>query len=162
MSLCLSQYAVMGDSGDVLHREIRAAFGRRSGLKDLGDSGMLHERERLALGLEAGNDFARVHARLDELDGDAAADGLFLFGQPDFTHAAFADHFEQMVRTNDGCGGSCQRVAEVFGGVAEKATGFCIGGEQRFHVSSQLGVTGALAVQEGGALFGLEVQGGPK
>ena len=33
----------------------------------------------------------RVHAGLDELQRDFAFDGFGLLGDPDFTHAAFAD-----------------------------------------------------------------------
>ena len=62
---------------------------------------MVHEGQSLALGLEAGDDLASVHAGLDQLHGDAPADWLLLLGQPDLAHAAFADQFEQVVRTDD-------------------------------------------------------------
>ena len=47
--------AVVGDGlpGDILHDEVRLAIGRRSGVEHLGDAGMVHDRERLPLGIKA-------------------------------------------------------------------------------------------------------------
>ena len=45
---------------------------------------------RLALGLEARHHLPAVHAQLDDLDRDLAAEGLVLLGQVDDAHAAFA------------------------------------------------------------------------
>ena len=52
---------------------------------------MIHQGQGLALGLEAGDDLAAVHAGLDDLEGDLAADRLLLLGHVDDAHAAFAD-----------------------------------------------------------------------
>ena len=55
-------------------------YGRpRCGLAavdDLGDVGMVHQRQCLPLGFEAGDDLAGVHARLDDLEGHLAAHRL--------------------------------------------------------------------------------------
>ena len=51
----------------------------------------------LALGLEPGDDLAAVHARLDDLERDLAADGLLLLGHVDDAHAPLADLLEQLV-----------------------------------------------------------------
>ena len=48
----------------------------RAGVEHLGDVRMVHHRQRLPLGLEAGDDLPRVHARLDDLQRDPAADRL--------------------------------------------------------------------------------------
>ena len=48
-------------------------------------------RQGLPLGLEAGDDLPAVHARLDDLEGDLALDGLRLLGHEDGAHAALAD-----------------------------------------------------------------------
>ena len=45
----------------------------------------------------------RVHARLDDLEGDLAADGLRLLGHEDGAHAAFADLLQQLVGADDEC-----------------------------------------------------------
>jgi hypothetical protein len=39
----------------------------------------------------------RVHAELDDLESNAAADGLGLFGHVNDAHAAFADALEKLV-----------------------------------------------------------------
>jgi hypothetical protein len=66
---------------------------------------VIHQRQRLSLGLEAGDDAARVHPLLDHLQSDAAADRLILLCQIHDPHAAFtqdtdgaigAERFRQM------------------------------------------------------------------
>ena len=51
---------------------------------------MIHQRHGLPLGLEAGDDLVGVHARLDDLERDLAADRLDLLGDEDQAEAAFA------------------------------------------------------------------------
>jgi hypothetical protein len=88
--------AVGGDGGavDELHDEVWAAGFGGAGVVDLGDVLVVHHREGLALGLEAGDDLGAVHAGLDDLECDFAADGGLLLGHVDDAHAAFADFFE--------------------------------------------------------------------
>ena len=73
--------------------ETRSDLTRKARLKMAGD--LLDEFNvghlADALGLEAGNDFLRVHARLDDFQGNPAFDRLFLLGQIDQTHTAFAN-----------------------------------------------------------------------
>ena len=49
-------------------------------------------------------DLPRVHARLDDLQGDLAADRLRLLGHVDHAHAALADLLQQLVRADDRAG----------------------------------------------------------
>ena len=100
------------DAFDQLHDEIGAAAVGRAGVKNLGDIRMIHDGQRLPFGLEAGDDLRRVHARLDDLDGNHAADRLFLFGQEDDAHAAFAELLKQFVGA-DACAGRLGRNAQV-------------------------------------------------
>src|SRR5438309_9970981 len=65
---------------------------------------MVHQRQRLAFGLEAGDDLARIHAGLDDLQSHLAADGVLLFGDKDQSHAAFADLLHQLVGADDRAG----------------------------------------------------------
>jgi hypothetical protein len=58
---------------------------------------MVHERQRLALGFEPGQDFARVHPGFNDLERDAAAHGFLLLRHIDHTAAAFADLLEELV-----------------------------------------------------------------
>ena len=50
--------AVLGEGHalDVLHDEVGPSPGCRAGIEDLGDGGVVHHRQSLALGLEAGDD----------------------------------------------------------------------------------------------------------
>ena len=75
--------------GHVLHHEVRLALWRRPSVKHLGDGGMIHDRQRLPLRLEALHDRLVVHPSLDQLQGNLPPHGRVLFGQPDLSHAAF-------------------------------------------------------------------------
>ena len=61
---------------------------------------MVHQRQRLPLGFEAGDDLLGVHAQLDDLERDAAAHRFLLLGHVDDAAAAFADLLEQFVAAN--------------------------------------------------------------
>jgi hypothetical protein len=61
---------------------------------------MVHQRQRLPLGLEAGDDLARVHSHLDQLERDRAPDRLLLLGAPHLPHPALPDDLDQMVPAN--------------------------------------------------------------
>ena len=62
---------------------------------------VIHQRQRLPLRLEAGDDLGRIHARLDDLEGDGSPDRLLLLGHVNHAEAAFADLLQQLVRPND-------------------------------------------------------------
>ena len=64
-----------GNSQDLLHDEKRAPLVRLAGIEDLRDAGVVHQRQRLPLGVEAGDHLSRVHPRLDELERDATPHG---------------------------------------------------------------------------------------
>ncbi len=87
-----------------LHDEIRTAAAdsarlvlRRAAVEDPGDVGVVHQGERLALGLEPGQDSLGVHSGLDQLEGNQSLDGVALLGHPDGAHAAFADRLEELI-----------------------------------------------------------------
>jgi len=75
-----------------------------AGIQHLGDIRMVHQRERLAFGLEAGEDVAGIHAGFDDLESHFALDGLGLLGHPNHAHAAFADLLQELVGANDHAG----------------------------------------------------------
>ncbi len=91
--------AVLGDghAGDVLHHEVRSAILGRSGVEDLGHTGVVHHGQRLSLGLEPGDDLPGVHAQFDDLEGHAATDRFRLLSQVDHAHPALAEAFENLV-----------------------------------------------------------------
>jgi hypothetical protein len=61
--------AIVGDANAAhqLHDEVGAARLGGAGVEHLGDVGMVHHGQCLPLGLEAGDDIAGVHAKLDDL-----------------------------------------------------------------------------------------------
>ena len=65
--------AILGDldAAHQFHHEVRPARFGRAGIEHLGDVGMVHHRQRLALRLEPGDDLPGVHAQLDDLERDA-------------------------------------------------------------------------------------------
>ena len=150
------------DPLDQLHDKVGPAVGRRVGVEHLGDVRVVHQGQRLALRLEAGDHLLRVHAGLDDLQGDLAAYGLVLLGQEDSAHAALAEGFEQQVGTHPaprslhrGGGGRVgQRVAfdRGDGRPVEKALRPLVCGEQRLDAKAQPGVARAGGVEEGGTL----------
>ena len=70
---------------------------------------MVHQRQRLALGLEPGDDLPGVHAKPDDLERDPAADGFFLLGHVDRAAAALADLLEELVAADHAARGVFRR-----------------------------------------------------
>ena len=61
---------------------------------------MVHDRERLALGLEPRDHLSGVHAGFDDFQRDLPVNGAGLLGEPDFAHPAFPQSLQQAVRAN--------------------------------------------------------------
>ncbi len=96
-SRCVSQYSCDRQALDELHREVRPARGGGAGVVDARDARVVHQRQRLALGLEARDDLARVHAGLEDLQRHAPADRMLALGEEDRTEAALADLLQELV-----------------------------------------------------------------
>ena len=79
---------------------------------------MVHHRQRLPLGLEAGDHLPRVHAGLDDLERDRPLDRLGLLGHEHDAHAAFADLLQQLVGADDRAGPLGDGRLVVDGGIA--------------------------------------------
>ena len=80
-----------------LHHEVRPSGFGGAGVEHPGDVLVGHHRQRLPLGLEAGDDLTGVEPRLDQLERDPAADGELLLGHEDGAEPALADALEQLV-----------------------------------------------------------------
>src|SRR5947208_15668932 len=78
-----------------LHHEVRPSSLRRATVMDLGDVGMVHQRQCLPLGFKAGNDASSVHAQLDDFEGDAPTHRLLLLGHIDNPATALAAFLEK-------------------------------------------------------------------
>jgi hypothetical protein len=85
--------AELGDAHTAhqFHHEVRPARWRRAAIEHLGDVRMVHQRQRLSLRFEAGDDLFGVHAELDDLECHATAHRLFLFGHINDAATALAD-----------------------------------------------------------------------
>ncbi len=151
----LAAVASERDPVDVLHHEVRPARPGRSRVVDPGDVRMIHQRERLALGLEPRDHLVGVHAQLDHLDGDLAAQRRALRGEVDHPHAALAQTFEDLVRPQRLAGQILRRGHVEDGGVLGPGVVVL---EQAHHLVQQVVVIAALAGQERGAFGRIELQ----
>jgi hypothetical protein len=119
---------------------------------------MVHEGEGLALGPEAGDDLARVHAGLDDLQRDETFDRLGLLGHPDGPHAALADLLDQLVRADQRAGAFGDRVVHRLrqgrpGRLVERPH-LGAGAQEPLDAGAEIRVAGAGRVQEGGPRLG--------
>ncbi len=118
---------------------------------DLGDIGMIHDRQGLALGLEAGDNGTRIHARLEDLEGHLAADGLRLLGHEDHAEAPLADLLEELVGADDGPNplgdGVVNGNDRAFGGFLQKAAGLVLSGKHFLDAPAKLGIVRARFVE---------------
>ena len=98
---------------DVRHGKVRPPLGRRSTIEDRGNRRVVHERQSLAFGLEAGHDLRRVHPRLDDLQSNLPTYRLRLLREPHLAHSPLADALEKPIATegtSDHGGRSLERV----------------------------------------------------
>jgi hypothetical protein len=86
---------------DQLHHEEGPALRRRSGIEYLGNAGMVHQGQGLALRLEAGNYRAGIHTQLDELEGNLAHNRMLLARAIDGAEASFAERLDQLIASAD-------------------------------------------------------------
>ena len=86
-----------GDSLDQFHHEVRQPRFGGPRVQHLGDVRMVHQGQRLPLGLEAGHDLAGIHPRLDDLERDAALQRMLLNRQVHHPHAPLANWLKQLV-----------------------------------------------------------------
>ena len=80
---------------DILHGKKWPAIIARACLVGSGDVRVVHERQGLALGLEASQHLLGVHPPPDELKGHTAPYGGLLFGLPYLAHAALAELLQE-------------------------------------------------------------------
>ena len=99
--LCCLAVAIDANTFDVLHHQVGKAVGCGSAVDQRGDVGMRQAREHLALQAEAAQDFLRIHAALDQLDGDLLLEFVIeARGQPHRSHASAPDALLQFVGTH--------------------------------------------------------------
>src|SRR6266702_155082 len=82
---------------DKLHHEIWATGCGRPCIENLGDVGVVHQRQCLPLGFKPGDHALRVHSRLDYLQCDPPSDRLLLFRHVNHSASALTYLLEQFV-----------------------------------------------------------------
>ncbi len=90
-----------GDPPDQLHDEERVPRVGRAGVEDPGDVGVVHDRQRLPLGVEPRQHGPRVHPRPDQLEGHLPPDRPDLLGEVDGAHAPLAELLAELVPVGD-------------------------------------------------------------
>ncbi len=148
-----------------LHHEIRPAHFGGSAVEDTRDVRMIHQRQRLSLGFEAGNDASGVHTQLDDFQGDGPVDWFLLLGHVHDSATAFADFLEQFVTPDlvarffghrDRACGTCQGLGDSSGRwVLKKLAGLFVCGEERLHLGTKRRVAHAFTIQQRGAVGGI-------
>src|SRR5438094_9772572 len=91
--------AIAGDrkAFDQFHDKEWSAGLSYPAVEHLGDVGVVHHRQGLALGFKARDDLPGIHARLDDLEGDAPTHRLALLGQIDHSTATLPNLLQQLV-----------------------------------------------------------------
>jgi hypothetical protein len=85
-----------GNALDILHYEVRSAFGRSARVEDSRDIRVVHHRQRLPLVGEAGEYLVRVHPEFDDFERYTAANGFPLLGQVHGAHTPFAQRTKDL------------------------------------------------------------------
>ena len=108
--------AVVGDrqAWNIFHGEPGPSAGRLARVVELGDIGMVQQRQRLTLRLEA-CDQRVCRGMLDDFERHAAADRLGLLGEINNPHAALTQHSYRPVWPKDARGGRRVRLQQVIG-----------------------------------------------
>jgi len=106
--------AVLGDgnAGHILHYEVGLPVAGGAGVEDFGNRRMVHHGQRLPLDAKALQQLGVVDADSDELDRDLPLHGRGLLGEPDLSHAAFAEAANQLVLAESRrflCAGAAER-----------------------------------------------------
>src|SRR5262249_31566115 len=91
--------AIVGDLNTLhqFHDKIGPPAVSCAGVEDVSDVGMVHQSQRLPLGLKACDHAFGVHSRLYDLECDTPADGLLLLRHEDDAASTLADLLQQLV-----------------------------------------------------------------
>jgi len=155
---------VDGDALDVLHDEVREAFGGGSTVEEEGDVGVIEVGEDLTFAAEAFEDLGVFAIAEDEFDGDLFAVLIVgAGGEVDGSHAATADFAENFVLADAGGWLHFSLVEElgdgVDGGFVEEGGFLGVGLEHGFDGTAEFGVGAAGVVEVMGAMGGGQFQG---
>jgi hypothetical protein len=113
---------------------------------------MIHERQRLPLRLEAGNDLAGVHPGLDDFQRDFAANRMLLLGHENDAESPLTDLLQKLVGADE----RAQALADGNHALVwlQEITGSCVGSEELFNRSAQFRIAGTYLLDKGRTLGG--------
>src|SRR6266568_723335 len=152
------------DPADEFHDEVWVTGFGRPCIENLGDIGVIHQRQCLPLGFKPGDHVLRVHSRLDYFQCDPPPDRFLLLRHVNHTTSALTYLLEQLVMANAvtrffsrlkrvSCScwplrcGSAKEIARLF-----------VSLEQGFHSAAELDVSVASRVQITISLFRRKVE----
>src|SRR6266478_4556153 len=147
------------DPADKFHDEVWSTGFGRPCIENLGDVGVVHQRQCLPLGFKPGDHALRVHSRLDNFQRDPPPDGCLLFSHVNHPASTLTNLLEQLVMANavarffcprkrlssfcwPACSWSAKEIACLF-----------VSMEQGFHSSAELDVCLTSLVQITIAVF---------
>ena len=93
-----------GNAAHQFHHEVGPAGVGGAGVEDFGDVGVVHHRQGLPLGLEAGHDGSGVHPELNDFQGHTPFYRRLLLGNVDDAETSFADFLQQAKSADDRLG----------------------------------------------------------
>src|SRR6266853_4531456 len=88
------------DPADEFHDEVWATGFGRPCIENLGDVGVIHQRQRLPLGFKPGDHALGVHSQLDDFQRDPPSDRFLLFRHVNHSASALTYLLEQLVMAN--------------------------------------------------------------
>src|SRR5262245_3461472 len=149
---------------DQLHDEVRLSGFADAGVENLGDVWMIHERQSLALLLEAGEHSSRIGAGANHLERHAALHRFSLVSDKDNAHSAFAQLLAKLKPPGEHLADfQTERLigsSAVSGWLPQKTGRLLVSLKQCFDALPQLCITGAFAVQYRWAIRGRSVRNG--
>src|SRR6266566_3155699 len=129
-----------GNTAHQFHDEIRPTGLCCAAVQHPGDVEMVHQGQGLALSLEPGDDFARVHPWPDDLEGDLALHRLLLIGHIDHAETALADLLKQYVAHDHRAWRLHFKIRRgQRNGLAEEVSGLLMRSQQGFDLCAQFG-----------------------
>src|SRR5262245_35226759 len=113
-----------GHAAHQLHPDVRPPRLRRAAIEDARDARVIHQRQRLSLGLEPRDHLARVHPQLDDLERHAPPHRLLLLGQINHAEAALADLAHELVRADAAAADAADAALATVDELLRRARGF--------------------------------------
>jgi hypothetical protein len=78
---------------------------------------MVEQRKCLTFGFKSRHDVRGIHAGFDHFDRHLPTHRGYLLGQPDLTHATFAEALQKTVMTDEaGAASTCPGTSHILGG----------------------------------------------